>query len=130
MIALKYLDRIERLHLLIKRKATGTPKELANRLEVSEASVYEYIKTLKEMGAPVAYDIYRKSYVYDRPCSLSLRYNVEVLEEDEIKYAQAGCRHPGGRHPGYRLFKARQPPHLLSSQNAGEWLPRYFTINL
>ena len=125
MIALKYLDRIERLHLLIKRKATGTPKELANRLEVSEASVYEYIKTLKEMGAPVAYDIYRKSYVYDRPCSLSLRYNVEVLEEDEIKYAQAG-----GRHPGYRLFNARQPPHLLSSQNAGEWLPRYFTINL
>ena len=120
MIALKYLDRIERLHHLIKRKATGTPKELANRLEVSEASVYEYIKTLKEMGAPVAYDIYRKSYVYDRPCSLSLRYNVEVLEEDEIKYAQAG----------YYLSGARQPPHLFSSQNAGEWLPHYFTIDL
>ena len=115
MIALKYLDRIERLHLLIKRKATGTPKELANRLQVSEASVYEYIKTLKEMGAPVAYDIYRKSYVYDKPCSLSLRYNVQTLEEDEISYAQAG----------FQLFAPNQTLPLASG-----WLSHYFTIDL
>lgn len=115
MIALKYLDRIERLHLLIKRKATGTPKALASRLEVSEASVYEYIKTLKEMGAPVVYDIYRKSYVYDKPCSLSLRYDVQDMEDDEIKYAQAGCQ----------LYNS--DPVLTPS---GQWLPHYFTIDL
>ena len=92
MIALKYLDRIERLHLLIKRKATGPPKELAYRLQVSEASVYEYIKTLKELGGPVTYDLFRKSYVYDRPCSLNLRYDVRPLKDDEITYAQAGYR--------------------------------------
>lgn len=90
MIALKYINRIERLHLLVKRKATGTPKELARRLEVSEASVYEYIKTMKELGAPITYDLYRKSYVYDQACSLNLRYDVQELEEDEIMYAQAG----------------------------------------
>lgn len=115
MIALKYLDRIERLHLLIKRKATGTPKALASRLEVSEASVYEYIKTLKEMGAPVVYDIYRKSYVYDKPCSLSLRYNVQELEDDEIKYAQAGCQR----------YVSDQTPSPSS-----QWLSHYFTIDL
>lgn len=115
MIALKYLDRIERLHLLIKRKATGTPKALASRLEVSEASVYEYIKTLKEMGAPVVYDIYRKSYVYHKPCSLSLRYDVQDMEDDEIKYAQAGCQ----------LYNS--DPVL---QPFGQWLPYYFTIDL
>ena len=90
MIALKYIDRIERLHLLIKRKATGSPKELAHRLEVSQASVYEYIKTMKEMGAPIVYDIYRKSYVYEKACSLNLRYDVKELDQDEIIYAQAG----------------------------------------
>ena len=94
MIALKYLDRIERLHLLIKRKATGSPKELADRLEVSEASVYEYIKTMKEMGAPIVYDLYRKSYVYSQACSLNLRYQVRDMEDDELLYAQAGSHSP------------------------------------
>ena len=90
MTALKYIDRIERLHLLIRRKGTGTPKELAHRLAISETTVYEYIKTLKAMGAPVTYNIFRQSYEYDKPCSLSLKYHVEELEPDELVYAQAG----------------------------------------
>lgn len=90
MTALKFIDRIERLHLLIQRKGTGTPKELARRLELSESTVYQYINTLKLLGAPLAYDSFRRSYFYERPCSLTLRYNVESLDDDEIMYAQAG----------------------------------------
>jgi DeoR/GlpR family transcriptional regulator of sugar metabolism len=33
---LKQAERIQRIHELIKRKATGTPKELASRLGISE----------------------------------------------------------------------------------------------
>ena len=90
MTALKFIDRIERLHLLIQRKGTGTPKELARRLETSESTVYQYINTLKLLGAPLVYDTFRRSYVYEKPCSLTLRYDIEYLDEEEIKYAQAG----------------------------------------
>lgn len=90
MTALKFIDRMERLHLLIKRKGTGSPQQLATRLQLSESSVYEYIKTLKAMGGPIIYDFYRQSYVYEKPCSLALRYHVEPLVEEESRRAQAG----------------------------------------
>ena len=90
MTALKFIERIERLHLLIRRRGTGTPKELARRLALSEATVYKYINTLKALGAPVVYDVGRQSYVYEKPCTLALRYDVEELGEGEMEYAQAG----------------------------------------
>ena len=90
MTALKYIDRLERLHLLIRRKSTGSPKELARRLFMSETTVYECIRTLKALGAPITYNLYRQTYEYDKPCSLSLRYEVEDLGKDELAYAQAG----------------------------------------
>jgi len=35
---------LQRLHELIKRKATGSPKELAEKLESSRASVFRYLE--------------------------------------------------------------------------------------
>ncbi|MFW5700683.1 MAG: ATP-binding cassette domain-containing protein [Cyclobacteriaceae bacterium] len=58
------LRYIERLHFLIKRKATGSPKELARKLSVSESSLYLIINNMKELGAPIAYNETRKSYIY------------------------------------------------------------------
>src|SRR5690606_5893385 len=81
---------IERLHILIKRGGTGTPRELARRLQMSESTVYEYIKTLKELGAPLVYDTYRKSYVYQKSCSLRLKYDTESLDTSEALHAEAG----------------------------------------
>ena len=59
------LDLAKRLDELIRRKATGSPRELAGRLLVSEATVYRYIQDLKNLGAPIKDGKYRKTYLYE-----------------------------------------------------------------
>lgn len=59
------LSRLERLDQLIRLKATGTPAELARKLEVCERTVYYLIRILKERDNPVFYDKERQSYCYD-----------------------------------------------------------------
>ena len=60
----KRMSQQERLDDLIRRKATGTPTELAEKLEIGERSVSNLIKELREQGASIAYNKFRKSYEY------------------------------------------------------------------
>jgi len=60
-----FVDRLERMDYLIRTKATGTPAELADKLNISRRSVYDYINLLKEMGAPIAFCRKRKSFYYE-----------------------------------------------------------------
>lgn len=55
---------LERLDFLIRKKSTGTPTELARRLEMSERNLYYILGTMKMRGAPIAYCKKRKSYYY------------------------------------------------------------------
>jgi predicted transcriptional regulator len=43
----KYLNRVNYLEELIHKQGTGSPKELANKLGISERMVYRYITVLK-----------------------------------------------------------------------------------
>lgn len=56
--------RLSRIDQLIRIKGTGTPNELAGKIGISERSTYEYIKLMKDFGAPVSYSRQRKSYYY------------------------------------------------------------------
>ena len=47
------LHRLIRLDHLISHKSTGTPADCAQKVGISERSLYDYLKLLKEMGAPV-----------------------------------------------------------------------------
>ena len=69
---LDHLALVKRLDALIRRKATGTPTQLAQRLEISRASLYRYIDDLKGLGAPIAYCYHRRSYLYEEEFFLSL----------------------------------------------------------
>jgi predicted DNA-binding transcriptional regulator YafY len=61
----KILERFFRIDNLIRRKATGNSLQLANRLEISESSVYEYLAIMKSMGAPIHFSKEHNSYYYD-----------------------------------------------------------------
>ena len=65
-------NRITRIDNLIRMKATGTPAQLAERLGMSERSVYEYISLMKDLGAPIKFDSYRESYYYDEEGSFNI----------------------------------------------------------
>lgn len=64
MNSIKTLARLEKLHQLINQERTGTPKELATRMHLSERLVYNLIDRLKEYDAMIAYDRSRKTYYY------------------------------------------------------------------
>ena len=50
------LVKLDRLDHLIRRASTGTPEELAKRLEMSRSSLFELITYLKEVKS-VEYSI-------------------------------------------------------------------------
>ena len=60
---------IIRLDQLIRNEQTGSPKELASKLGITERSVYNYISFMKrELKAPIVYHSQRVSYIYTEDC--------------------------------------------------------------
>lgn len=57
-------DRLEYLDNLIRLKATGDPRTLARKLNISLRAVYDYINMLKSLGAPIEYNRHKSTYFY------------------------------------------------------------------
>ena len=70
MTLFEQIDHLKRLDGLIRRKATGTPEDLARRLNISRATVFRHIEDLRTLGAPVSYDKQRQTYQYEEPFDL------------------------------------------------------------
>lgn len=61
----EFFNRIRRIDYLIQIGGTGTPDEFARRLNISRKSLYNYLNSMKEMGAPIKYCPFRGSYYYE-----------------------------------------------------------------
>ncbi len=72
MTLLEHLRISKRLNDLIRRKATGTPAQLAHRLGISRATLYRFIRDFKELGAPIKYCTTRQTYYYETFFELDL----------------------------------------------------------
>jgi biotin operon repressor len=64
MTFIEQLELLERMDAVINRKGTGNATELAQRLKVSRRSVFNYLDTLRRMGADIDYCEHRQSYYY------------------------------------------------------------------
>ena len=53
-----------RLDDLIYHKNTGTPTHLAWKIGISQRSLFEYLRVLRDMGAPIEYSRKRRTYYY------------------------------------------------------------------
>lgn len=60
----RVFNRLVRIDYMIRQKATGTPAQFAEKIGISERSMYGYLKLLKEFGAPIRYSRLRSSYRY------------------------------------------------------------------
>ncbi|MBN2237039.1 MAG: HTH domain-containing protein, partial [Bacteroidales bacterium] len=58
-------EALERIDQLIRHNATGSPKELASRLRITERTVYRIIRQLKEIGFPIYFNKAIRSYCYE-----------------------------------------------------------------
>lgn len=66
---------LQRIDYLIRTRATGSPKSLAERLDTSENSVYRLIENLKTQGLPIEYDRRNQTYFYSTP----VKWNFEFI---------------------------------------------------
>ncbi len=62
----KFIERFKKIDYLISIRGTGTPAQFATKLEISESMLYEYLKVLRDQGAPIAYDNDRQTYYYEK----------------------------------------------------------------
>ncbi len=65
---------MERIHYLIQQKQTGSAAELAQRLELSRSRTYQILAELRELGAPIKYCRFSKSFIYEYPVVLKIGY--------------------------------------------------------
>ncbi|MBI9063810.1 MAG: HTH domain-containing protein [Marinilabiliaceae bacterium] len=86
----KTIQLMERIDYLVKQRATGSPQELANRLSVSKASLHRVLEVMKELGAPIEYNIIHKSYVYSEAVNFFCDFYSNDLTQQELKNTNGG----------------------------------------
>ncbi len=74
MKAIDTLQRLEQMDQLIRLKATGSPREFASRLGISQSMMYNYLDLLRTLGGPIQYNKIATSYEYEHPVTLQLGY--------------------------------------------------------
>lgn len=79
----KYINRLERLHTLLKRKATGTPTQLAQKLKLSKRQTLEYIRELKECGIPITFCKQEKTYYYEE--EVVFKFEFRTLSDEKTE---------------------------------------------
>lgn len=72
-------SRLEYLDSLIRLSATGNPRTLAKKLNISLRATYDYINMLKELGAPINYNRHKETYYYGEHG----RFNFKFIKKDE-----------------------------------------------
>ena len=77
------LHRLIRLDHLIAHKSTGTPADCANKIGISERSLYDYLRILKDMGAPVRFSRDRRTYFYSEGGHFHISF---LPKEKEAQY--------------------------------------------
>ena len=70
----KHLQRLERIHSIIKFKRSGKPEAFARRMGISRSLLLQTLRDLRAMGAPIYYDMERDCYAYLEPVELQIGF--------------------------------------------------------
>ena len=89
----KQLERMRRMHGLIKFHRTGTPEQFAERLGISHSMLYRVLGEMKAMGAPIHFCHQRQTYAYYEPVD----FRVEFARTEELTGEGRGTQSAGAR---------------------------------
>ncbi len=84
MNVIKQIQLIERIDQLIHMKATGSPIELCNKLEISKTKLYRIIHVMRKLNAPVVYNVAEQSFVYEEAVGFKFGFFQKELCANEI----------------------------------------------
>ncbi len=90
MKLLEQIERINRLHELIKHKRTGTPEQLAKRLNLSTSMIYKLMEELKFKEVPIEYSRQLRTYYYSSQYLMRIQMDFRLLDEDELRKYEGG----------------------------------------
>ncbi len=76
-----FIHKLNRIDFMIRLKSTGNPALFAERIGVSETTLFEYLSLMREFGAPIRYERARRSYYYENEGSFCVKF-VEKDNED------------------------------------------------
>jgi predicted DNA-binding transcriptional regulator YafY len=88
------LERFQHIDTLIQEHKTGTPAELAGIVGVSERTIYKYIRLMKNVGAPIAFNAMTKTYYYTIEGSFVCAFSFSekaVPEKIKISFTSMGA---------------------------------------
>ena len=69
---IKAIERIFRVHELILQEHTGTPDELAKRIQISKRTLYKIIEYYNDTGTSIKYCRVRKTFYYSDRNALTI----------------------------------------------------------
>ena len=82
-MATKTILKLSKIDKLISEQKTGTPKELAQKLKISERYARHYINILRDLGAPIAYSRKQSTYFYKEDGFFLFRFT-KISEEKAL----------------------------------------------
>ncbi len=88
MALLKYIKRLQYMDYMIRRKATGDLAQFASKNRLSKRSMTDIICEMKELGFPIRYDRYRRTYFYDEAGAMVKHLfskNTQLLTRSQVE---------------------------------------------
>lgn len=87
---IKQIERLQKLNKLLTQQNTGSPDELAKRLNLKRTQLYEVMDQLKLEGAPIAYNRKLGTFYYTSNFNLEINLQVKILSGNEEKRIYGG----------------------------------------
>lgn len=75
---------IERIDQLIRLQATGSPPELASKLGISKTKLYRIINIMRELDAPIEYDIVTQRFSYAKTVDFKFGFYIKEQNINEL----------------------------------------------
>jgi predicted DNA-binding transcriptional regulator YafY len=84
---IKYAERLKQINYHIKQHGTGTPKEFAKKLGITERSWYKLRDSLiHDLGLPIAYCHIKRTYYYTEDGSFEIGFR-KITNDKKSKIA-------------------------------------------
>ncbi len=84
------ISQIEQLDQLIRLKATGSQKKLASKMGISKASLFRLLDVMKQLNAPIKYDIGLQSYIYTNNVSFKFGFYTQEISHQRAMEINGG----------------------------------------
>ena len=87
---IKQMERIKKIHHLIRTEKTGNPGIFKRKLQLSRRQLYSELETIKNLDVPIKCGNKEEVFYYDDPLYLELKYALNAIVENETQEIFSG----------------------------------------